>query len=81
MYDFHKKKTGKDVHTFFHQYFIKGKKGLISQIRRKNIKERPNKDHMEMNLSDYYKELSLKRLTKKSLTTLYIKINNTVFIH
>ena len=40
MYDFHKKKTNSDKHTFQHSKFIKGQKELIKTILRKKKKEK-----------------------------------------
>ena len=40
MYDFHKKKTNSDVHTFQHNKFKKGQKELIKTILRKRKKDK-----------------------------------------
>ena len=42
MYDFHKKKTNSDGHTFQHNKFIKGQKELIKTILRKRKKDKNN---------------------------------------
>ena len=40
MYDFHKKKTNSEAHTFQHSKFIKGEKELIKTINRKRKKDK-----------------------------------------
>lgn len=52
MYDFHKSRNAKNQECFNHPFFIKGKKSLLSQIRRKNAVPKDMKDMKDTTMNN-----------------------------
>ena len=76
MYDFHKKKSNQNEHLFHHKNFIKGKKDLMKEIKRKSNKKDENIP-MARNLLDNIKYTDLVKYScKNALKDINININN-----